>query len=174
MNAYTHFRSALRSALALLLLLAGGILTTASAQPAEPDEMAVQMATISRTLSTPSARAELTTRQWKDYARQLTDALASGHDGFQQGALRIIIHHGDNMRFKRSAVFDAVRIYRDHPNDDMRRLAVVALSQMHDAWAIDFLRRSAPFEKTPRVRHTILAVLKAHDAVKTGPAKVTG
>lgn len=168
MNAYTRSTLAL-----LLLLLTGSTLTTASAQPADPtlhgDTFTLD--TIERTLANPATRAALTARQWQAYSRQLTGALASGHDGLQQGALRMIIQYGDDLAFERPAVFDVVRIYRDHANDNLRRMAVVALGQMHDAWALDFLKRSVRFERTPSVRYTILSVLDEHGTLKLGPAK---
>lgn len=51
-------------------------------------------------------------------------------------------------------------------------MAVVALGATRDAWATDFLKRSARFEKSPSVRHSIQAVLMASGAVDPGPAKV--
>jgi hypothetical protein len=175
MNAYTPFRTLTRTilALSLVLLLTGSALTTASAQPMAPEDPAASFETMARTLANPSARAGLTAQQWQTYAGQLTDALASGHGGLQQGALRMIIQYGDELPLARPAAFDAVRIYRNHPNDDMRRMAVVALGQMHDAWAIDFLKRSARFEEMPRVRATIHAVLATHDTSDLGPARIS-
>ncbi len=105
-----------------------------------------------RTFATEEAR-------WKAFTTQVRLALESDHHGLKQSALRYIIQYGDRLKTNRSDVFEVVRIYRDHENDTMRRMAVVALGQMQDDWAIDFLTRSARFEKTPSVRHTIKAVV---------------
>ncbi|NNE36102.1 MAG: hypothetical protein HKN13_12745, partial [Rhodothermales bacterium] len=55
--------------------------------------------------------------------------------------------------------FDAVRLYRDHKDARIRRMATVALLKMNDSWAFDFLERSVAFEKNSSVKYTILAVL---------------
>lgn len=172
MNAFVFFRTSTRTA--LLLLLGCSILTTASAQSADSEDPVIQFETLERKLADPSVRDKLTVEQWDTYAVQITRALDSGHDGVRQGALRMIIQYGDYLQLGRRAVYDVVRIYRSHPNDNMRRMAVVALGKMHDAWGIDYLKRSLPFEKNPQIRHTLLSVLEAHGVVRLGPAKVTG
>lgn len=172
MKTYTILHIVIRTTLVMLLLLSGSIRHSAFAQLSTPENPTVQLETIERILANPSIRAKLTPEQWQKYAGQLSGALASGHDGLQQGALRMIIQYGNYMQFKRAAVFDAVRIYRNHRNDNMRRMAVVAVGEMHDPWAFDFLKRSVPFEKTSRVHHTILSVLNAHGMLKPGTAKV--
>ena len=109
---------------------------------------------------------------WTLFSGGLVDALASGHDGAQQGALRMIIFYGDQLDVKAS-VFDVVRIYRNHEDDRMRRMAVVALGKMQSRWAIDFLTRSLGFEKTPAVRKTMQAVIAAYHASQHKPAPAT-
>ncbi len=84
----------------------------------------------------------------------------------------MIIFYGDNLTISRSGIQDAVRIYRDHPDDRLRRMAVVALGKIQDPWGLDFLKRSARFEKTPGVRHTIQAVLADFGTIDQGTAKV--
>jgi hypothetical protein len=160
-----------RPVVVLSMLLCLGAIPAASAQPFVPDDAAHQIKQMERDVADPSVRDRLTIQQWETYARQLSGALASGHEGLQQGALRMIIQYGNYLPFERPAVFDVVRLYRDHENPRMRRMAVVALGQMHDAWAIDFLERSARFEKELSVRHTIVSVLAAHEAALLGPAR---
>ena len=82
----------------------------------------------------------------------------------------MIIVYGENLGIDREAVLDIVRINRDHPDDRLRRMAVVALGATQDAWAVDFLKRSVRFESSPLVRHTIQAVVSRHTSA--GPAKV--
>lgn len=89
-------------------------------------------------------------------------ALASDSDRLQQGALRQIIRHGEALRLDRRTAIEVMRLYRDHENDDMRRMAVVAIGAMRDGWAIGFLARSVSFEQTPRVRQTMKAVVAAY------------
>lgn len=174
MNAYARPSRHNCTAFALLIVLCLGTVTVASAQPAAPEDALFQLAKIERTLADPFTRATLSAAQWQTYAHQLSGALASGHDGLQEGALRMIIQYGDDLSLDRPAVFDVVRIYRNHPDDRMRRMAVVALGRIHDAWALDFLKRSVQFEETPDVRETILSVLDAHGVLQHGPAKIIG
>ena len=115
---------------------------------------------------------ERSAAHWTLFSEGLVEALASGHDGVQQGALRMIIFYGDQLDVKAS-VFDVVRIYRNHEDDRMRRMAVVALGTMQSGWAIDFLTRSLDFEKTPAVRQTMQAVIAAYHASQHEPAPAT-
>ena len=121
-----------------------------------------------------ASAAHLSDEKKKAFTHQLTQAISSGHDGLHQGALRQIIRYGDALSFNRSAAIDVVRIYRNHANNRMRRMAVVALGQMNDAWANDFLTRSARYEQDPDLRHSILTVLNSRAAQDMGPAKVSG
>ncbi len=161
MNSKAHTQPTFRRTLAImtLLLLVFSATTPVTAQLATLDEPYDLIEELEHSLSNPSVRAKLTTAQWYSYGDRLADALASGHEGVEQGALRMIILYGDYMELKRPAVFDVVRIYRNHQDDRVRRMAVVALGKIQDPWGLDMLKRSARFEKSPGVRHTIEAVL---------------
>ena len=175
MNAKAHtqtFRYTL-SALALLLALAFSAITPATAQPSVSDEDLGQIIEeMGQRLNQPEVRAHVTREQWDTFSDNLEKALACGHEGVQQGALRMIIFYGDNLTISRAAVHEAVRIYRDHEDDRLRRMAVVALGKIQDPWGLDMLKRSVRFEESPSVRQTILAVLAASDIGDFGPAKV--
>ena len=77
--------------------------------------------------------------------------------------MRLVIQHGEMVDVK-PAVFDVVRIYREHEDENMRRMAVVALGNMQSRWAIRFLQRSEQFEKSPAIQHTIRAVVNSYNA----------
>ncbi len=100
--------------------------------------------------------------QMASFGMSLDELLSSENDEHREAALRQIIRDGEATDYSREDVLKVVRIYRDHENDNMRRMAVVALGEMHDGWAIDFLARSAHFEKTPQVLHTVVSVLADH------------
>lgn len=171
MKTITHVRLARYTTILLLVLTCGPTLTTTAQTLASTEARFEEM---QRTLTTPSMRTVLSQAQWTNYSKQLTHALASDHAGMQQGAMRMFIQYGPYLGMKRPAVFNLVRIYRNHPNDRMRRMAVVALGATNHTWAIDFLKRSAPYEQTPSVQHTILAVLLAKGHATTlGPSKAT-
>ncbi len=98
--------------------------------------------------------------KWEAFSNNLVKALASNHKGLQQSAMRLIIQYDKQVNVDR-AVFDVIRIYRDSEDECMRRMAVVALGKMENAWANDFLKRSVRFERSPVVRSQIRAVLTA-------------
>lgn len=176
MNTYRSISTGRRTmlTLALLFTLTLGIAATpATAQPAAPDDdIGLMVAEMEQSLTHPDIRLQMTRAQWDACGDNLEQALASGHAGIQQGALRLLILYADHLTISRAGIHDVVRLYRDHPDDRMRRMAVVALGQMQDPWGLDFLKRSAHFEKVPGIRHTIQAVLADTGTIELGPAKV--
>jgi hypothetical protein len=124
-------------------------------------------------IEAPANPAAMTAADWQVYCDRLEAALASKNEGLRQGALRMVIQYGHYMDFGRLAVFDAVRLYRDHADDRIRRMAVVALLQMNDSWAFDFLERSVPFEKDQTIKRTILAVLAARPSEVPAEARTS-
>lgn len=172
-HGYTSPRRTLFTLAVLFALTVGAFVPAAQAQPWVADDAVEQyLATMEQTLSNPDVRLRMTRAQWDTYSDNLEHALASDHDGVRQGALRMIIFYGDNLSISRTGVYDVVRIYRNHADDRLRRMAVVALGQTGDAWALDFLKRSVRFEQSPEIRHTIYAVLTASGTIDPGPAKV--
>jgi hypothetical protein len=103
-------------------------------------------------------KAALTEAQWGHFSKTLVEALHTQHDGLNEAAMRLIIQYGDQLDVN-AGVYDVMRIYRDHEDVSMRRMAVVALGQMNNRWAIRFLQRSTQFEKSPNVKKTIKAVV---------------
>lgn len=109
------------------------------------------------TLKTAETNA-ITAAQWAAFNKNLVHALQSDIDGVQLAAVQLVIKYGDQVDVD-DAVFDVVRLYRDNADDDVRRMAVVALGKMQHPWAMDLLKRSLRFEKTPTVRKTLHAVV---------------
>ncbi len=107
-----------------------------------------------------SDAATLTAEQWTEYSEVLGGALDSEVEGLRYAALRLAIQYSDDLTLDRSAIHDMAAMYRNHRNDNVRRMAVVALASTDDSWAIDYLKRSVAFEKTPKVLHTLKAVLQ--------------
>ena len=104
--------------------------------------------------------------QWNTFSKQLTDALTSDHEGVQVAAMQLVIRYGEQVDV-RSAVPEVMRVYREHDDDDVRRMAVVALGQMNSRRAVGFLRLSEEFEPNETVRRTIHAVVAQHEAAGT-------
>lgn len=96
--------------------------------------------------------------RWDAFSTNLVHALKADHEGVKLAAMQLVIQYGDQIDVDQ-AVFDVMRLYRDHADDDVRRMAVVALGQMQSRWAINFLDRSEGFEKNETVRQTIQAVV---------------
>ena len=103
--------------------------------------------------------------RWDAFSDNLTHALKMDNDGVRMAAMQLVIRHGANVDVK-DAIFDVVRVYRGHEDDNMRRLAVVTLGQMQSPWAIGFLRLSEDYETSDTVRQTIRAVVADHKAAK--------
>ena len=149
-------------------------LTGATAIQADPDGRDKADST---RIEAPANPAAMTKEDWKAYSNKLEEALASHHEGLKFSALRLIIQYGESMKFSDFAVFDVMRIYRDHDNERARRMAVVTLGHMKNDWAIDFLQRSFKFEKIDCIKHTMQAVIVDYRVrqarERLGPARVT-
>ena len=100
--------------------------------------------------------------KWDAFSENLVIAIQSEYDGVKSAALGMIIRYGDQLHVER-AVFDVMKIYRNHDNEKMQRMALVALGQMNNDWAINFLERAERFEKSPVLRQTIRAVVKDYN-----------
>lgn len=96
--------------------------------------------------------------KWKQASRNMVYGLKNGPDGLQQSILQNIIRYSDHLGVK-EAVFEVMAIYRNHPDQRVRQLALIALSKMNSNWALSHLERSVKFEKSPQLRKTICAIL---------------
>ena len=138
--------------LAVVMLLAASM-TQVQANPVLNDE-AQEIAALNQIATTYVEKGK-----WDAFSENLVVALESEYDGVKSAALGMIIRYGDQLDVE-NAVFDVMKIYRNHDNEKMQRMALVALGQMDNDWAIDFLERAERFEKSPVLRQTIRAVVK--------------
>jgi HEAT repeat protein len=111
--------------------------------------------------------AEWSAEQWASYSRNIVAALASRNRGLEESALRTIIRYGEQLDVE-AALADMVRIYRNHPEENMRRMAVVAMGKTGSPLAVDYLQRLVRFEYSPAVRHTMQAVIAEHVRTRSG------
>ncbi len=102
---------------------------------------------------------------WKAFSTNLVHALTIDNDGVKVAAMQYVIRYSDQLDVG-AAVFDVMRIYRNHNDDNMRRMAVVALGRMQSDGAIGFLRLFMEYEKSESVLHTIQAVVSEYEAAK--------
>lgn len=104
----------------------------------------------------------LTGAQWEAFNKNLTKAVESDNPGVVEGALTQIAQYGQFMEFPELTVFEVMRIYRDHENPRIKRLAVVALGNMGSRWAIEFLDMLAPYEENEALKKTMENVVRRH------------
>ncbi|MCK5454928.1 MAG: hypothetical protein KAJ16_11225 [Calditrichia bacterium] len=97
--------------------------------------------------------------KWDMASRNMVDGLKYGNDGLKQSILQNIIRFGDSLDVN-EAIFEIMRIYRNHENEGMRQLALIALHKTNDDWAMTFLQRAVRFEKSPKLRKSICAILQ--------------
>jgi hypothetical protein len=99
---------------------------------------------------------------WEAFSENLIAGLRSDNDGLRASALQMIVRYGDRLDMSEAA-FDVVRLYRDHEDERVRRLAAVTCTKLKSKWAVSFLRMSEPFERSESIQHTIRALLAEHD-----------
>ncbi len=141
-KATTYTRLAL--ALTFSLLLA----TAAFATPNEKDPVV---------LEDPGTVA-LSEVQWDAFSKNLVHAFTTHNEGVKLAALQLVIKYSDYVDVH-GARFDMMRLYRDNKDDNVRRMAVVALGKIQNPWALHFFERAVHFEQSDMVRHTMQAVL---------------
>lgn len=105
--------------------------------------------------------------KWDAFSKNLAIALQSDYDGVKSAALGMIIRYGNQLDVE-GAIFDVMKIYRNHDNEKMQRMALVALGQMENDWAIDFLQRAERFEDSDVLRQTIRAVVTDYNQRHAG------
>lgn len=120
-------------------------------------------ATATATPNTNTNAAEATTQQWDAFSKNLVNALVSGHEGLQTAAMSRVVQYGDKVNVD-DAMFEVMSLYRNHSDENVRRLAVVTLGNMNSDWAISYLKRAERFEKSATLRRTIQAVVSDYEA----------
>jgi len=102
---------------------------------------------------------------WDAYSKNLVRAFDIPNEGVHLSAMQRIIQYGDKLDVD-AVVFDVVRYYRDHKDQNVRHLALTALYKMGNEWAIGFLRRAQAFEDNLVLKKHITCILRACDAAK--------
>ncbi len=112
-------------------------------------------------LSADGIEAEIQTGEdWATFSTNLVAALNSDHLGRQEAALRYAIQYKGNVELG-GATISMMKLYRDNPDDNMRRLAVVALASLDSPLVDGYLTRAVAFENDAAVLKTIKDVLAA-------------
>ncbi|NND70206.1 MAG: hypothetical protein HKN43_01370 [Rhodothermales bacterium] len=101
----------------------------------------------------------MSAQQWADFNSHITRAVVSENPGVVEGGLRQVIRYGELLNLSRSCIFDIMRIYRNHDDVSMRILAIRALGNSNDRWAIEFLDMIVEWEDNPTLKKTIQGVV---------------
>ena len=110
--------------------------------------------------------------KWNKASKNMVAGLKDGNDGLKQSIMQNVIRFSDSLDVD-EAVFDIMSIYRDHEDEGMRQLALIALYKMKNSWALSFLERAIKFEKSDRLRKSICAIL--YDCNRpVGPESLAG
>ena len=100
-----------------------------------------------------------TNENWDAFSKNLVWCMQIKNEGVQTSAMQQIIRYGDRLDVE-DAVFDVVRLYRNHDNEKVRQLALSALHKMQNKWAMDFLKRNVNYEKSPALKKQIYCILQ--------------
>ena len=102
---------------------------------------------------------------WKLVSKNLVRALASENEGLQQSAMEIFVRHADRLDIN-AAVYDVMRVYRNHPSPRVRKLALVTLYKMQNKWAMEFLKLDLRFQDDETLKRMVAAILLEYQAKK--------
>ena len=102
----------------------------------------------------------MTGAQWEAFNKAVVQAIHSENQGIREGGLVQIAYYGDYLDFPELTVFEVMRMYRDHDDPQIQRLAVVALANMSSRWAIEFLDMLAPYEDNETLKKTMEDVVR--------------
>jgi len=91
----------------------------------------------------------------------LIQFIKSNDEGLKILALQMIIVNPDQVRSSGIA-YDIYAIFRTHPNDGVRQLALNAIYRMNYVWLLQKLTDDYYSETNPLIRRQIAAILKKY------------
>jgi hypothetical protein len=103
---------------------------------------------------------------WDILSENLVNALKSDNPGLQQSAMRLIIQYANHVHVD-AAVFNVMRLYRQHDNSKVRQLALVTLHKIGDAHAMDFIKRNLKYETDEKIIKLSNAVLNNYNGLES-------
>jgi len=114
-----------------------------------------------------STELQSQTRQvnWTAFSINLVKAIKSNHPGLQQSAMKHIIQYSDQLNVK-SAVYEIGQIFRFDENPQMRRLAMVALSEINTDESLAILCKYSKFEENSRIRNQCCKIVNEYYVAK--------
>ncbi|MFC2088097.1 hypothetical protein ACFLSX_00715 [Calditrichota bacterium] len=92
---------------------------------------------------------------WEKFSQSLVETIKSQNDGLKQSAMQRIIQYSDKLDVKEAA-FDIYNVYRWHNNDNVRRLALVALYNTKYDWAMNQIVKDIKIEHSPALKRQMI------------------
>ncbi|MGH7491086.1 MAG: hypothetical protein ACREOO_01695 [bacterium] len=102
---------------------------------------------------------------WKLVSKNLVRSLASDNEGLRQSAMVFFVEYADKLDIHES-VYDVMRIYRNHPDLRVRKLALVTLYKMQNKWAMEFLKVDLRFQNQQDLKNMVAAIVQEYQAKK--------
>lgn len=102
---------------------------------------------------------------WKHVSKNLVRALSSENEGLRQSAMHFYIENADKLDID-VAVYDVMRVYRNHKDERVRKLALVTLYKMQNKWALEFLKVDLRFQDSQELKKMVAAILQEYEAGK--------
>jgi len=102
---------------------------------------------------------------WRLVSKNLVRSLASDNEGLRQSAMAFFVEHADKLDINDS-VYDVMRIYRNHPDLRVRKLALVTLYKMQNSWAMEFLKVDLRFQDQQELKNMVAAIVQEYQAKK--------
>ena len=98
---------------------------------------------------------------YEAFSKNLVKALKSDNQGLQVSAMEKVIRYGTAVNVD-GAVLDIVRVYRTNKNEQFRQLALAAIHAMQNEWALGIVQRDYRFERNPKIKRMMAAVITAN------------
>ena len=98
-----------------------------------------------------STIAKDTEENWQQFSQNLVKTINSQHQGLKQSAMQRVIQYSDKLDVK-DAAFDIYNVYRFNENENLRRLALVALYNTNYSWAMNQIVKDSEIEQSPALK----------------------
>jgi len=95
---------------------------------------------------------------WDAFSINLVKAMKSNHPGLQESAMQRIIRYSDSLEVT-DAVYDIALIFRFDDNPQLRRLAMVTLSEINTDHSMGYLCQYLKYEDNPAIKRQCCGVI---------------
>jgi len=112
-----------------------------------------------------SSIAKDSDKDWNKFSQNLVRTLKSNHEGLKQSAMQRVIQYSDNLDVK-DAAFNIYNVYRFEENENLRRLALVALYNTNYSWAMHQIAKDLEKEQSPTLKKQMNFMLNEYFKVK--------